>query len=248
MLERGRGYKTKPTSLTSYIELISIISADTNAGLLLCGHVNCAETRTQTTSTTTFRVCSTRLDWLNTSTPTRGGNLLYIIVTEDPLAVSGLSVDDVGLVNDHRLVLAKLRARPVPRQPTKYTYRNIKQISTPSRSRTLFVNRRSSPFLRYLPTRTSWLTSCQLNSTRWHRYERRRDVNLNGFLVGCRRRLSRRNVKVAAWRRSGKESDRLDYRAERRWANKLINESRRDYNSRRINACSDSKSRWAAVR
>ena len=60
--------------------------------------------------------------------PTPGDNLLDIIVAEDPFAVCGLSVDDEGLVGDHHLVLAKLRARPAPRQPTRYTYRNIKGI------------------------------------------------------------------------------------------------------------------------
>ena len=59
-----------------------------------------------------------------------GDNLLGIIVTEDPLAVSGLSVDDLGLVGDHRLVLAKLRARPALRQSTQYTYRDVKRIDT----------------------------------------------------------------------------------------------------------------------
>ena len=59
--------------------------------------------------------------------PTREDNLLDIIVTEDPFAVCGLSVDDAGIVSDHHLVLAKLRA---PRQPTRYTYRNIKRIDT----------------------------------------------------------------------------------------------------------------------
>ena len=60
------------------------------------------------------------------------------------------------------------------------------------------------------------------------------------WMYGCRLKK--------VWKRSGKESDRLAYRAECRRANKLINVSRRDYNSRRINACSDSKSCWAAVR
>ena len=64
------------------------------------------------------------------NTPTRGDNLLDNIVAEDPFAVCGLSVDDAGIVSDHHLMLAKLRARPAPRQPTRYTYRNIKRIDT----------------------------------------------------------------------------------------------------------------------
>ena len=85
------------------------------------------------------------------NTPTRGDNLLNIIVTEDPLAVSGLSVDDAGLVSHHRLVLAKLRARPVSRPPIRYMYGNIKQIDTVAFEDTL---RRSALFTAPTATRT----------------------------------------------------------------------------------------------
>ena len=50
------------------------------------------------------------------------------------------------------------------------------------------------------------------------------------------------------WMRSGVESDRIAYRHQRRTANKIINQARRDHNSQHISSCTDSKSRWAAVR
>ena len=64
------------------------------------------------------------------NTPTRGNNLLDVLATEDRVAVSGVAVDDVGLISDHRMVYAKLRSRSLPYKPTSYTYRNIRRIAT----------------------------------------------------------------------------------------------------------------------
>ena len=89
-------------------ELIAVISADTNAGLLLCGDVNCAGTNADNIDDDLQSVFDSFGLTQHVNTSTRGDNLLDIIVTEDPLAVSGLSVDDAGLVRDHRLVIAKL--------------------------------------------------------------------------------------------------------------------------------------------
>ena len=94
--------------LDELAELISVISIDTNAGLLLCGDVNCARTDAGNIDDDLQSAFDSFGLTRHVNTPTRGDNLLHIIVTEDPLAVSGLSVDDAGLVSDHRLVLAKL--------------------------------------------------------------------------------------------------------------------------------------------
>ena len=44
------------------------------------------------------------------------------------------------------------------------------------------------------------------------------------------------------------DADRTAYRATCRVANKVINESRRSYHSRRITSCADSKQRWSAIK
>ena len=64
------------------------------------------------------------------NTPTRGDNLLDVLATEDRVAVSGVAVDNVGLISDHRMIYAKLRSRSPPCKPTSYTYRNIRHINT----------------------------------------------------------------------------------------------------------------------
>ena len=190
-------YKPPASSRTVFLdelaELTSVISADMNAGLLLCGDMNCAGTDADNINDNLRSMFDTFGLTQHVNTPTWGDNLLDIIVIEDSLAVSGLSINNAGLVSDHRLVLATLWARPAPRQPTS------------SGSRTLFVDRCSSPLLQHLPKimPTSWLTLSQLNWTMWCRYIRRRDVNLNWSLVGCRHWPFRRNMTVAAWRRCG---------------------------------------------
>ena len=54
--------------------------------------------------------------------------------------------------------------------------------------------------------------------------------------------------RLCVMERSDAESDRIAYRHQCRTANKIINQARRDHNSQHINSCTDSKSRWAAVR
>ena len=80
---------------------ILVISADTNARLLLCDDVNCAGTDADNIDDDLRSVLDSFGLTQHVNTPTRGNNLLDIIVTEEPVAVSGLSVDDAGLVRDH---------------------------------------------------------------------------------------------------------------------------------------------------
>jgi hypothetical protein len=62
--------------------------------------------------------------------PTRRDNLLDLVVTDQPLTVSGLSVDDAGLVSDHRLFTAAVSVRPDHRQPVLIKWRRIRGIDT----------------------------------------------------------------------------------------------------------------------
>ena len=59
--------------------------------------------------------------------PTRDENLLDVLATEEPTAISDHSIDDAGIISDHRLLTAKLRMRRVTR-PTSHSFRNIKNI------------------------------------------------------------------------------------------------------------------------
>ena len=115
----------------------------------------------------------------------------------------------------------------------------------------LFIDRRSSPLLQHLLTVTpiSWLISCQLNKVSPLRMAMRRQPKpISHKLLMTAISSKREHRRMEVWKQSRKELDRLAYKAECHRVNKLINESCHDYNSRRINACSESKSCWAAVR
>ena len=146
------------------------------------------------------------------------------------------------------------RPASINRQSTRYAYRNVKRIDTVAFEDAL---RRSALFTSpatstdgYAGQFADIVSPAELNKVSPLRMATRRQPKLISRWLSTtaisskheRRRLEK------VWKRSAKESDRLAYRAECRRANKLINESCRDHNSRRINACSDSKSRWAAVR
>ena len=62
--------------------------------------------------------------------PTRLDNLLDLIVTDQPLAVNDVRVDDAGLVSDHRLVTASVAVRSGLREPVEITSRQIRGIDT----------------------------------------------------------------------------------------------------------------------
>ena len=198
--------------LDELAELISVISADTNAGLLLCGDVNCTGKDTVNIDNDLQSMVDSFGFTQLVNTPTRGDNILDIYRhRRSSCRFRFLSADDAGLVSHHRLVLVKFRARPAPRQPARYTYRNVKRIDTVAFQDAL---RQSALFTSPATSNDGFADQladiCPLNSTRWRRYMRKRDVNLNEFLIGCGRRPSRRNVNDAAWRRcvNGAEKNR----------------------------------------
>ena len=144
-------------------------------------------------------------------------------------------------------MLAKLRVRPAPHQPTKYTYRKIKQIDTVAFEDIL---RRSALFTAPATSTDGYadqladIVSAEFNKVSpLHTATQRLPKRISRWLstTAISSKCERRRLEV--WKRIRKESDSLAYRVECRMANKLINESRHDYISRRVNACSDSKSR-----
>ena len=70
-------------------DLIALVGANSNANILLCGDMNCPGP----TATTPFDSFGLNQ---HVNTPTRGDNLLDVLITEDRVAISGVAVDDVG--------------------------------------------------------------------------------------------------------------------------------------------------------
>ena len=187
------------------------------------------------------------------NTPTRGDNLLNVLATEDRVAVSGVAVDDVRLMSDHRMVYAKLRSRSPPCKSTSYTYRNIRRIDTSAFEDAL---QRSALFTAPASSTDAFanemadIVSAQLEKVApLHTARRRQPKSITSWLSPTAISAKRERYPLETlWKRSGAESDRITYRHPCRTANKIINQARRDHNSQHINSCTYSASRWAAVR
>jgi len=178
--------------------------------------------------------------------PTRDENLLDILASTDPSAISEVSVNDGGRLSDHQMIVAKLAVNRS--KPTSCgTYRNIKAIDMvlferALRESSLFHSPNTtvdgfadqlkavvskvldivSPFkqhgLRRLPNPTSkWLSKEAINAKRH------------------RRQLKRR------WLSSGSEKDRKLYRHACRSTNKIIQESRKNHFRDKLSDCRDNK-------
>ena len=190
---------------------------------------------------------------LHVHQPTRDENLLDVLATEDPTTIFDLVIDDAGRISDHRLLTAKLRMRRVTRSATSYSFRKIKIIiltyfeaalyhfelfTSPATSVDAFADQLVSIVTRELNVVALLQTKNKRRSktiTKW----------LSPEAIAAkrkRRRLERR------WKRSGLEPDRTAYRQSCRTANRLINESRRTFNSLRINGCNDAKQRWSVIK
>jgi len=59
--------------------------------------------------------------------PTRGDNLLDVIASSNPSAIEGVSVNDVGRLSDHQLIVAKLASYRA-KQNVRYQCRNLKAV------------------------------------------------------------------------------------------------------------------------
>ena len=125
-------YRPPHLSRTAFFEeladLIALIGADSNANILLCGDMNCPGSDCNRADVTILFDSFGLNQHVNTLT--RGDNRLDVLAAEDRVAVSGVAVDDMGLISDHRMVYAKLRSPSPPCKPTSYTYRNIRRIDT----------------------------------------------------------------------------------------------------------------------
>lgn len=249
-------YRPPQTSVAGFIdELGEVLSTLTNAGdrLLVCGDFNCPGADSTSVDPDLAAVFSETGLTQHVQSPTRvsgnSSNLLDVLATDASLSVSNVRVDDAGCVSDHSLVTATVSVRkrgPCAVPMVSRATRNIDTVkfedalrksalfTSPSLSVDGYVEQlerivvaeldRVAPLRRRVrrpPKPVSrWLSDAAVNAKR------------------KRRRLERR------WIRTGQEDDRLAYRRACRQANRIINDSRRDYYRGQLATLTDSKDRW----
>ena len=91
------------------VEFLSVIES-TSDRLILCGDVNCPGPDSSSVDPNLADVFETFSMTQHVKSPTRNNNLLDVLVTDDAVTVTNVSVDDAGLVSDHRLVMAIIHA------------------------------------------------------------------------------------------------------------------------------------------
>ena len=107
-------------------------------------HINwcCAAISTARASTVRARVDDDLKSLLESSglKPTRGGNLLDVVSYDDRGLVSGVDIDDVALISDHRFVHFKIRARRPAVRPVEVTSPKSRNIDVSTFEQTLHTS------------------------------------------------------------------------------------------------------------
>ena len=187
------------------------------------------------------------------SSPTRHSpdHLLDLLITDESLSIGDVRVVDSGFISDHQLILATLHASSTDSSlgGVPVTYRRIEDIDPVEFEARL---RRSSLFSSPALTAESYVSQFEevvvetLDAMAPSRTRVRRppkeitrwlsDEAVEGKRE--RRRLEKR------WSSSKSDSDRIAYRRACRRANKLINESRKDYFRSQLSSSENCRERW----
>jgi len=100
-----------PEFIDELTSIIASLSVDCSDNIILCGDLNCLGVD----STHVDDRLERALDALDltqfVNSATRGDNLLDVLASSSSTLVSGVKVDDAGLLSDHRLVTANLTTR-----------------------------------------------------------------------------------------------------------------------------------------
>jgi len=235
---RPQWMSTVPDFIDELTGIIASLSVDCNDNIILCGDLNCPGVD----STHVDDRLERALDALDltqfVNSATRGDNLLDVLASSTSTLVSGVKVDDAGLLSDHRLVSANLTIR-CPKANVAYSWRKLRDVDTRQFEAAL---RQSELFLTPATTTDAFtdqltrVVTSQLDAIAPIRHSSRRPPKpiskwLSTEAVAAkreRRRLERR------WLSTRDDRDRLKYRRACRSANKLINMSRRDYFKKRL--------------
>jgi hypothetical protein len=248
----------RPNPVPAFIEELSEVLASVTAGvtdrLLICGDVNCPGS--VGTSTVDPDLVATLESFgfnQRVLTPTRENNILDIVADVSSSLAAGVTVVEAGCIPYHRLIVVDLLARRPANPTVAYRYRDLRKVD-PSQFE---AQLRASPLF-HSPSSTAEGFANQLASVVCQELDkvaplrsrtRRRSKPITRWLSAeavhakrARRRLERR------WHKTRSEADRTAYRKSCRRANYLINASRRNYYSLRLQNCSDAGQRWRTVK
>jgi Reverse transcriptase (RNA-dependent DNA polymerase)/Endonuclease-reverse transcriptase len=251
---------SKMTFLEEFADMLTTIGLGMNERLVVCGDFNMPALPGDGDGCIDGRL-STLLNehgyQQHVTGPTRGGNLLDLLITSSSSAhplVSNVAIRSSHGLSDHDVVVCDLSVRRYKPAAISYSYRNIRNVDPVDferrlRSSRLFTAPDDSPdgFLCQIElTVTTILDEVAplrrgtraggVRATRW----------LDADAVAAkkqRRRLERR------WKKFGHEIDRVAYRAACRRANALINGSRNRCRYQRVvDAGRDTRRVWSAVK
>ena len=106
-------YRPPSALISSFIDelddLLGTIISDSNNKIILCGDFNCPGLDETHIDNGLLTVLESYGLQLLVHEPTRGGNILDILASDNPGLVSDVLVDEAGLISDHRLIHFKLR-------------------------------------------------------------------------------------------------------------------------------------------
>ena len=218
--------------------MVSTIYASTTDRVFICGDMNAPGSDDCSVNATLAGAFETLGLEQHVSSPTRHSpdHLLDLLITDESLSIGDVRVVDSGFISDHQLILATLHTSSTDSSlgGVPVTYRRIKDIDPVEFESRL---RRSSLFSSPALTAESYASQFEevvvetLDAMAPLRTRVRRPLKeitrwLSDEAVEAkreRRRLEKR------WSSSKSDSDRIAYRRACRRANKLINESRKDY-------------------
>lgn len=126
---RPQWMSSVPAFVDELADIIALFGASCTDSFIVCGDLNCPGAD----GTRVDELLAIALDSFgllqHVNLPTRHDNLLDILASSDPSVVTGVGVDDAGLISDHRLVTARLAVHRV-KQKIAYTSRNIRAIDS----------------------------------------------------------------------------------------------------------------------
>jgi hypothetical protein len=250
---RPQWMSTVPAFADELADVISTFGAKCNDVIVICGDVNCPGADGSHVDEHLESVFVMFGLTEHVGLPTRDDNLLDVLASSLPSAVSDIRVSDAGLLSDHRLIMARLICK---RQTVKLSYRsrNVKAIDTAKfelalRSSSLFTAPASTTdgFADQLKNVvTELLDKFAPLRTGVRRQPKQSSHWLSKDAVAAKRQ--RRKLE-RQWLSTRNDDDRLNYRRACRTANRLINESRRDYYRKRLEECDRNHGkRWRVVK
>ena len=250
-------YRPPNTSISRFLEELSdfleVLIVHAGNKLILCGDFNCPGSGCCINDSLASLIECFDLDQ-HVHEPTRGVNLLDLIITVcDSEIINGLKVNDAGLISDHNLVTFYIPAPSSKPHTVQYSYRNIKNINID-----VFVETIASSDLFTSPATTTDSYAEQLRSTVTGALDAAAPLitkkhsrgNKSNRWLSTEAKASKRERRrlEREWKKHGRESTRIIYRASCRRTQRLIMKSRKEFYKDRITSAENSGQQWGNIK